>query len=677
MTHCFLGNIDLDIIANKTRAVFYSKRGLLCFGLIFLAACQKQVPVVEEPTVTPEEPPLIVTTSDAPEALAHAENLYEQGLTYLEAGALAKAAESFDEALTTLLECQLDDPLTVDFDLEIEDLLTRIHWAEVAYAPEMIEDGPAFTNAVLDDLLVELPEEAAGEAKERSFPDGIPDVSFDLPVEYNDTVASFIEAFTTRRAHIIGAGLERSTRYLPMMRRIFKEEGVPLDLCYLPLIESAYRSRARSRASAMGLWQFMRGTGRMYDLDITWWRDKRLDPELSTRAAAQHLRDLYDRFGDWYLVLAAYNAGGGRVNRAIRRGRTKDFWEMRRRRLLPRETRGYIPAFLAGLYIAKDPEAYGFSNLNYMPPLEKDWVEVDFALDLEKLAERMEVPLETLVIYNPSLIRDMTPHNEKTEIAVPKGRGDEVREILASLPPEQRQRWVEYRLQRGDTLGRLAQRYGTTVRALQDANSIRNPRRLRIGQKLMIPVGGTQAHSRTASTPNPERLDNRKIAYRIKRGDTLYHLARRYQTTIPSIMELNPDLSPVNLRLGQEIRIHQGDRFGSGALNTSVQKKRQTTYVVRKGDFPANIARRFGVSTRDLMAANGLGMNATIYPGQSLNIPGKSSQTQDVIVHVVRRGDSLSKIARRYGTSVGKLQTWNQLNSRSLLQIGQRILIYR
>lgn len=630
----------------------------------------RPVPVA---TVAPAQPEVIES-----QVSELADSLYEQGLIYLEAGSILKATEYFDQALATLLDCEMETQTSLDFELEIEDLLTRIHWAEMAYAPEQVSDGPYYTNAVLSDLLEILPAEGqANEARSLEFPKRIPDVNFDLPVTYNDAVQSFIEAFSTRRAHIIGAALERSTRYLPMMRRIFKEESVPLDLCYLPLIESAYVTRAKSKASAMGLWQFMRGTGNMYDLDVDWWRDDRLEPEKATRAAAQHLRDLHDRFGDWYLALSAYNAGSGRISRAIRRGRTKDFWELRRRRLLPSETRSYVPAFLAGLYIAKQPEAYGFSNLNYQQPLEPEWVTVDFALDLETLAEKMDLALETLVVYNPALIRDITPHNQTTQLAVPPGRAAQAQQILQALPPEKRLRWFEYRLQRGDTLGRIARRYGTSVRALQDANNISNPRRMRIGQQIMIPIGNANRRRAKAAESTAQRLAQEKVSYRIQRGDTLYHLAKRYQTTIPSIMELNPDLSPVSLQLGATIIIYQGDRFSKRAIDTSVQSKRQTTYKVRPGDFPAAIARRFSVSTSQLLAANGLSVNATIYPGQLLKIPAQTKKGSDVIVHVVKRGDNLSKIASRYRTSVNRLLVWNQLSSNQVLRIGQRILIYR
>lgn len=665
------------IIANIIDRSCYSiLLGLFCF--FTLVSCQKE-PIVVTAAVDPEpDPPpeVIETPTQTAQTLAYANSLYEQGLIDLEAGSPIKAGQNFDDALIALLECQIEFETTVDFELEIEDLITRIHMAELAYAPEMPSDGPTFTNAVLDDLLVALPEDDEPERNpEFRFPSGVPDISFDLPVTYNDAVESFIEAFATRRAHIIGAALERSTRYLPMMRRIFKEEQVPLDLCYLPLIESAYRTRAKSRASAMGLWQFMRGTGRMYDLDVDWWRDERLDSEMATRAAARHLRDLHERFGDWYLALSAYNAGAGRVSRAIRRGRTRDFWEMRRRRLLPRETRSYVPAFLAGLYIAKQPEAYGFSNLNYLEPLDPDFVEVDFAVDLETLAEKMSIPLETLVVYNPSLIRDITPHDQVTAIAVPKGSAEQVRQILADLPPEERLRWVAYRLQRGDTLGKLARRYNTSVRALQDANRIRNPRRLRIGQEIMIPVGNQGGRS-LAKAERGATLPSKRIQYKIQRGDTLYHLAKRYQTTIPSIMALNPNLSPVSLQLGETIDISQGDRYSGRSMNTAVQTKKRTTYVVQKGDIPAAIARRFQLSVRQLMSHNGLSDSAIIYPGQKLSIPSNAGST-DVIVHVVRRGDNLSKIAGRYGTSVRSLLTWNQLSANNILRVGQRILIYR
>ncbi len=604
---------------------------------------------------------------------------YDLGLEFSRGESLDMAITHFDQALVLLLECGdllNHDPALMDY---YSELLVRIHEAEISHAPAgSTASSPfpdaalasPFPDAALEKLLDDIPNDLNLETEEGG---GDTPITYDVPIVHNPVVMRFVERFTTLKANVIGEGLERSTRYLPQMRKIFREKGLPLDLCYLPLIESAYKIRARSKARALGLWQFMAATGRLYGLKIDWWEDQRLDPERSTRAAAEHLEDLYEKFGSWELALCAYNAGSGRVARAIRRGRTRDFWELYRRRLLPRETRGYIPAFMAGVTIARNPDAYGFANLSYHQSLDSDALEVDFSIDLTVLAESMDVDPFTLLEHNTALLHKVTPNNRTSLIKVPAGLGDLALKALRKIPTDQRLRTLPHVLKRGDTLSRIAGRYGTTVTALKSTNNIRNPRRLRVGSTILIPIGISAERRRSFK---PSRLPLKIIDYQVKRGDTLYHLSKRFQTEFPSIQALNPEVDPLALQPGQRLQIQQGDRWKTAATK-AVRGRSFTLYKVARGDTVAKIARKYGADTAHLLRFNGLEASSIIYPGQRLKIPNTYNPSKEVFVYKVKNGDTLSAIAKRFNTRVGKLMEWNHLRSRHRLSVGQTLIIYR
>jgi len=368
---------------------------------------------------------------------------------------------------------------------------------------------------------------------------------FDLPVVVHPEVASLIDYYTGPRREWLTAALERAGRWLPMIRAELAEAGLPLDLAWLPLVESAFHTHARSRARAQGMWQFMAGTARLYDLHVDGVVDERNDPYLATPAAVAHLGDLHATFGDWELALAAYNSGAGRVQRALKRAKgATDFWSVRRH--LPRETRNYVPGLWALLVVAKNPTAYGLPVVEETTECRAT-VPVDGALDLEVLAERSDVDRERLGELNPALLRGITPMKGRYDLAVPCGTEQQVAAALASIPPDQRVRKVFHTVRRGDTLGAIARRYGTTVNTISAANNIRNPRTLRVGQTLVIPrypTSGRAAPVRSASaTPAQARTAGERQAapdrYVVRRGDTLYDIARRYGVSVDELKRRN------------------------------------------------------------------------------------------------------------------------------------------
>lgn len=547
--------------------------------------------------------------------LEDAEAEFAQGREHFRQGHLELGRRSFDRAVDILL----DAPRGARGDSETERLYTRllndIHALELVALGEgdgfePVQDEPAS----IDELAgtVSFPDEAPVEPSPRPGPAA----DFDIPVDYNNRVAAVVELFRVRLREWFATALGRSGRYMDHIRQVFREEGLPSDLAYLAMIESAFKPHALSRARARGLWQFISGTGRLYGLKQDWWIDERADPEKSTRAAARYLKDLYARFGDWYLTMAAYNAGAGKVERAIARARTRDFWELARTRFLRRETKSYVPMILAAIVIAKDPAGYGF-EVAFDPPRQYDVAQVDWPVDLRTVSECAGAPVEEILELNPELRRMTTPANRQPyALRVPKGSLERFSEALASIPPERRVRFRTHEVRPGDTLSRIARRYGTTVAAVAEANGLRLRSLIRPGQALIIPV----------SSRAPE-------------------LAQRKEA------------------------------FSAAHSPSGVAGPR--THLVRPGDTLSDIAREYRVSLAELRAWNGLEGRSFIHAGQVLLVEGASSSDLALrrLTYRVRRGDTLSTIARRFSVSVEQIRQWNNL-SRDQILAGESLTIY-
>lgn len=645
--------------------------------LLCLIACGPKKAI--EPVITEPEPVVEVVKEEPEEDLWQASveqslSLFDQGIEVVDEDYLL-AISFFDLAVLELLDCRDladGDPRWQD---HLDELIHMIHEVERQKAPESPTLDTRSGENTLSHLLADTSLDFESLEATPEEQDDV--VTYDMPVVHNKVVDRFIETFTTTKAHVIGASLERSTRYLPMIREIFAEEGLPMDLAYLPIIESGFKLEARSRAKAVGLWQFVAYVGRHYGLTIDWYEDERRDAEAATRAAAKYFKELYADLGDWNLALCAYNYGPGRVKRAVRRGRSRDFWTLSRKRLLPRETRGYVPAFMAGVIIAKNPDRYGFGNIEYQQDPDTEKVSVDFSLRLSDLAERMDVDVAMLRQMNPTLFRGVTPANRAFSLTIPDGMAEVAKEVLDSIPPEERNRLHRYTMRRGDTLSGIARRFDASVDNIMLANNIRNPRRLRAGRTLLIPLGPTSDQPlEPVAADTPKKLPRKSLDYRLKNRDSLYLLSKRYQTTIASLIALNPDVDPLKLRPGKTLKIEQGDIWENGGKIPS-RTKGYSLYRVRKGDTASKIARRFRTSTDHLLRANGLSARSILKIGQMLKIPNTHSAKDRVVTYRVKPGDSLSKVARRFKTSVAQLVEWNQLPRADSIKVGQRLLIYR
>jgi membrane-bound lytic murein transglycosylase D len=386
-----------------------------------------------------------------------------------------------------------------------------------------------------------------------------PEVTFDIPIVINDQVEAFIEYFRTTHRKPFALWLQRSGRYIPMMKEVLKANGLPEDLVYMALIESGFNPKAYSRRRASGPWQFITRTGKRYGLEVDWWIDERRDPEKSTIAAARHLKDLYDQFSHWYLAAAGYNAGAGKISRAIERYRTEDFWELTKHKYLKRETRHYVPKMIAAALIAKEPEKYGFTDIVYDEPIRYDKVQVPDATDLKVIARLCEVDYETIKALNPELKMWCTPpHHPDYEVKIPVGTREKFLQNFSQLDPSERITFRQHQVRQGDTLSTIARRYGIKKEPIMELNDLTSPRQLRTGSSIIIPIPADRALARDergrelgtskkkARVPKaPQRAVKqgrgpaREIRYVVKEGDTLWDIALQYDLRVKDIRRWN------------------------------------------------------------------------------------------------------------------------------------------
>lgn len=376
---------------------------------------------------------------------------------------------------------------------------------------------------------------------------------YDIPMILNDSVENHLEYFKTRGREVFQLWLDRSARYIPVMKDIFKEKNLPEDLVYVAMIESGFNPYAVSWARAVGPWQFMPATGKLYGLKIDWWIDERKDPIKSTYAAAEHLKDLHNLFGSWSLALASYNAGAGKVQRAVLRTRSDDFWDLKASRYIRKETKNYVPKFMAATIIAKNPGAYGFIVSKY-EPYKFDEVVVEQSTDLRLIARCAGCSYEEIKELNPEIRRWVTPPQfSKYTVKIPAGKKELFQANYAAVPPEQKITWERHEVRKGETLAGLAKQYNTTPEAIRDINGLRKNRILP-GKHVLIPVD-TNGKTQDMSYLTPEQgSKQQQILYRVRRGETLSRIARRHNVTIADIREWNKGIGS-SVRAGQKIKL--------------------------------------------------------------------------------------------------------------------------
>lgn len=486
----------------------------------------------------------------------------------LEADRLDAARVSFERALVDLDAVALRMSEYSQVRARVEEVARRLDERERLardQALDQVQEGePAALDAILDAAtLLPTPEPALSDLVLAT----LRRAGGDFPIPVNGKVLSYIELFRGRLREWFQEGLRRSGRYLPMIEAAFRAEGLPLDLAYVALIESAFKPTALSRARAKGLWQFVRDTARRFGLREDWYVDERSDPEKATWAAARYLKSLYELFsGDWLLALASYNGGPGRVQRALARSGRRDFWALAAApRLLPRETREYVPMILAAIIIAKAPQAFGFS-VEPDRPLVYETVPLLQPLDLRRVAAWIGTSFQELLNLNPELRRWTTPPGGPAyQLKVPIGTADLLRARLATAPDDLLEPFVRHTVRRGETLASIARKHKVARADLAAANHLSLRARVRVGQQLVIPrppalddatvaaaaVRGGAASDR-ADPPDTELV---RIVHRIRPGETLAGIARRYGTTVEALRRWNR-LPTTRILAGRQLAVY-------------------------------------------------------------------------------------------------------------------------
>ena len=414
------------------------------------------------------------------------EHLSTGRMAYFE-GDLAVARKEFDAAIDTLLNApdSLPDRRRIERRLEeISELIYR-------FDAEKMGAGEASEAVVFDKAPIDEISHMTFEVDPRLTPQvksELQQTQSGIPLELADPVLSYIHYFSTERGRaVLRNGFERAGRYKAMIERVLAEVGVPQELLYLAQAESGFLPRAVSNKQAVGMWQFVAGTGDRYDLVRTTSFDERLDPEKATRAAAHHLKDLYERYGDWYLAMAAYNCGAGNVDRAVERTGYADYWELLKRNALPKETANYVPIIVAMTIMAKNPKDYGLDNFEEEAPAEWDSLQLDAATSLELIADATEQPVSVIRDLNPELLRNVAPSG--LSIHVPKGTAESAQAAITEVPAPNRDAWRLHRVVSGDTLASVALQYHTSPQRIAAVNGgLAAARDLETGERLLIPA---------------------------------------------------------------------------------------------------------------------------------------------------------------------------------------------
>ena len=547
---------------------------------------------------------------------------------------------------------------------------------------------------------------AAATALDPFHLDKINPAEFDIPIIVNDPVKQWMTYFLGNGRKYYTRYLARSTRWLPMMHAALEARGMPRDLIYLSMIESGFNTGAYSYASAVGLWQFMSGTGKDYDLRIDWWVDERRDPIASTRAALDYLADLNKMFnGDWWLSWASYNGGQGRVMQATKRMGTTDFWKIAQADVLHPETENYVPKLIAAAIIGKHPERYGFVGIKYQDAWTYDEVEVPASTAVEIMIRCAGMTEEEFLDYNPALLRwSLPPDPAIQKIRIFKGKAAAFKEAFAKVPPQERESFSRHVVKRGESLASIAAKYNVTVSDLARLNRISNINNIYVGMELVIPTNGAALAATAPPTPTPSSTSTSgsksssgstsssssstaskaPTTYTVKSGDTLSGIASKYNVTVDQIKAWNK-LSSTTIVPGQKLTV-SAPSSSTSSSSSSTSTPKTTTYTVQTGDTLSGIADKYGITVDQIKSWNGLS-SSTIVPGQKLKISGSSSSSSSSsstssksssgpITYTVKRGDTLSSIADRYNCTVTELKTWNKLTS-STIYPGQKLKIMK
>ena len=502
-------------------------------------------------------------------------------------------------------------------------------------------------------------------------------------------------AWFSRNQQYIDRVVGRAEPYLYHIITRLKEREMPLDLALLPIVESAYQPFALSPSRASGIWQFIPSTGKSYGLKQNWWYDGRRDIVASTDAALDYLESLHKRFnGNWFHALAAYNSGEGNVERAIRKnkklGKKTDFWALK----LPHETRSYVPSLLAIAEVLKNSDKYkiNFGEIKNIPYFEV--IDVKTQIDLATVSNLSGLTIDEVYLLNPGFNRWATDPSGPHRILIPVGKAQKFKEKLAALPKSERIAWKQHIIQKGESLGLIAERYKTSVSAIKQTNRLKG-NMIREGKSLLIPSSKqpTKFYSLSIEARKFRGLktsDGKRYTYIVKRGDNLWDIGRNYGISVGQLTKWNGIAKKSFLRPKQKLIIWINEEDSNNKNNNEVQassfNESTTEYVVKKGDSLWLIARRFDIHVADLLEWNNIRKNKALQPGQKLRINIETEkekgdlvqtniQSDPITEYVVKKGDSLWLIARRFDIHVADLLEWNNIRKNKALQPGQILIV--
>jgi len=566
-------------------------RGAICALALTSAACAAHAPTTAaRPVAAPPVATVAQVAASQPntpaapadpvvDLISESNRHFQAGQKELQDGHLETAKSEFNRALDVLLESSYGARTEPRIREHFDRLVERIS----AYEVTALAQGDGFAeksyeSASLDDLLaISTFPQAPSDKTTQAIAKDLEETAHDIEIPLNERVLEYVELFTGRLKGYLEDGLSRGARFLPMIQDVFRAEGLPLDLAYVPLVESAFKPNAVSRANAKGMWQFMSGTAVENGLKHDWYIDERADPEKATRAAAKYLKTLYGMFGDWHLALASYNGGPGRVQTAMKRSRKDDFWELSASsRYLPRETRDYVPLILAAVIVARNPAQYGL-NIQPLDAPSIETITMPKATDLRRVAEWIDIPVRDLQDLNPELRRWTTPvRMDDYELKVPPGAADVLRARLNNASPDDFASLNYLTVKTGETLVSIARRLNVSRTDLAEANYLKTTAKLTPGQQLVIPRAPALLLSTRADNNSPavesrtvdavvaanvietrsEGPASVKTVHRVRPGETLSSIARLYATSVASLKQWN-HISGSTIAPGQRLTIRQ------------------------------------------------------------------------------------------------------------------------